>query len=215
MQIGQDFGPSAVWHRHEPSQKQQPRYREPCGRPDSLTVNVQGNPSAGTHIGSKEPPPVGQGEKLASASDRNADLAGPRLLVKTPVRGVVLKCIIPQTLHSNNLAGDMFSLAILTLLGPSLCLAFSLTSQVSSLFESRAASSNCRCYPGDACWPTKADWTAFNKTIGGKLVATVPLAAPCHDDVYAAYNNATCTQLQAGWLEPQTQYAENDTKFED
>ncbi|KAK3674091.1 hypothetical protein LTR78_005938 [Recurvomyces mirabilis] len=69
-----------------------------------------------------------------------------------------------------------------------------------------AQAQKCRSYPGDASWPTTAQWTAFNKTINGRLVATVPLAAPCHDDKWAKYNNATCTSLQASWLEPQEHY---------
>ncbi|KAJ7823430.1 hypothetical protein B0H14DRAFT_2826767 [Mycena olivaceomarginata] len=49
-----------------------------------------------------------------------------------------------------------------------------------------AAAASCKCFPGDACWPTAAEW----------LVATVPLAAACHDDQWAAYDNATCTALR-------------------
>lgn len=38
------------------------------------------------------------------------------------------------------------------------------------------------------------------------MVATTPLAAPYHNDIYAPYDNATCTALRDGWLEPQTHY---------
>ena len=65
--------------------------------------------------------------------------------------------------------------------------------------------SNCKCFPGDKCWPTPTEWTAFNKTLGGKLVATVPLAAPCHDDKWASYSEATCEALQANWTNPELQ----------
>ena len=67
-------------------------------------------------------------------------------------------------------------------------------------------SADCRCFPGDACWPSEKQWDAFNHTIGGRLVATVPLAAPCHNDDFTPYDKATCTTLQDGWLQPQTQY---------
>lgn len=59
----------------------------------------------------------------------------------------------------------------------------------------------CRCFPGDGCWPNTQEWANFNKTIGGKLVATVPLAAPCHN---AAYNATKCQAIQAGWYSPDT-----------
>ncbi|KAK3114359.1 hypothetical protein LTR53_007396 [Teratosphaeriaceae sp. CCFEE 6253] len=100
----------------------------------------------------------------------------------------------------------MLSLLSLALCAPSLSSAFSFWEQSPSPHSPRATKVTCRCFPRDACWPTTADWTAFNKTIGGKLVATIPLAAPCHNDPYAAYSNATCSALQAGWLEPQTHY---------
>ncbi|TKX25719.1 FAD-binding domain-containing protein 12 [Elsinoe australis] len=67
-------------------------------------------------------------------------------------------------------------------------------------------SSACRCFPGDACWPSTQVWQGLNQTVGGRLVATVPLAAPCHDSVFSTYDNATCANLQAEWLEPETHY---------
>ena len=65
--------------------------------------------------------------------------------------------------------------------------------------------SKCRCFPGDACWPGPKDWAALNKTVGGKLVATVPVAAPCHDSPYAPYNATTCKLLQDYWYRPEVQ----------
>lgn len=63
-----------------------------------------------------------------------------------------------------------------------------------------ASSATCRCYPGDDCWPSASTWEAFNKTIGGRLIATVPLAAPCHDSVFGSYSPAECSALQAAWF---------------
>ncbi|KAF7931603.1 uncharacterized protein EAE98_004339 [Botrytis deweyae] len=48
--------------------------------------------------------------------------------------------------------------------------------------------STCRCFPGDKCYPSISDWDSFNQTIGGKLIATVPIAAVCHNDQFATYN---------------------------
>ena len=65
--------------------------------------------------------------------------------------------------------------------------------------------SDCKCFPGDDCWPTAQEWSDFNATSDGRLIATVPLAAACHDDVWASYNNATCTKMQNSCLDPETQ----------
>lgn len=65
------------------------------------------------------------------------------------------------------------------------------------------AIASCRNLPGDAGWPTLAAWNRFNLTVGGRLVATVPLGSPCHDPTYLA---AECASLQSQWLEPQLQY---------
>ncbi|KAG0648444.1 FAD-linked oxidoreductase ZEB1 [Hyphodiscus hymeniophilus] len=63
-----------------------------------------------------------------------------------------------------------------------------------------ATASSCRCLPGDSCWPTTKEWKALNTTVGGRLVATVPLGSPCHDP---KYNGTECAILQSQWLQPQ------------
>jgi hypothetical protein len=83
-------------------------------------------------------------------------------------------------------------------------LAFAAT--VSSQCDETAPVADCKCFPGDECWPTAEEWSEFNSTIDGRLIATVPLAAACHDEGgWASYNNATCTKLQNAWLDPETQ----------
>lgn len=62
----------------------------------------------------------------------------------------------------------------------------------------------CRCFPGDACWPSSSKWSALNETVHGKLIATVPLAAVCHDGSkthpsWPAYDEAACSKLQSRW----------------
>jgi hypothetical protein len=66
--------------------------------------------------------------------------------------------------------------------------------------------SQCRCFPGDGCWPKKADWDAFNATLGGKLIATKPIASACHVDPFAPYDAQACADLQAVWDFPATHY---------
>ncbi|PHH81676.1 hypothetical protein CDD82_209 [Ophiocordyceps australis] len=61
-------------------------------------------------------------------------------------------------------------------------------------------SAACRCLPGDKCWPSPSTWEAFNATIGGRLIATVPLAAPCHG---SAPSSSACAALRASWFTPQ------------
>ncbi|EED16287.1 isoamyl alcohol oxidase, putative [Talaromyces stipitatus ATCC 10500] len=59
----------------------------------------------------------------------------------------------------------------------------------------------CRCMPTDSCWPSASSWAALNSTIGGRLIATVPIGSPCHDPNYDA---DACAALQSAWNLPQT-----------
>ncbi|KAJ7880121.1 hypothetical protein B0H13DRAFT_2542387 [Mycena leptocephala] len=79
-------------------------------------------------------------------------------------------------------------------------------SRMQHRLSATSVAASCRCYPDDACWPTATEWSSLNTTIGGRLVATVPLAAACHDDQWVTYDNATCTALQNSWLDPETHY---------
>ena len=65
---------------------------------------------------------------------------------------------------------------------------------------------NCRCFPGDACWPPEAEWSRFNKTLDGKLIATVPIASACHESSFGPYDPARCEQLRSIWGFPETHY---------
>jgi hypothetical protein len=67
-----------------------------------------------------------------------------------------------------------------------------------------ASDDQCRCFPGDECWPSVSKWSSFNETLGGKLIATVPLAAVCHNSNsshpdWPAYDEQACSQLQQRW----------------
>ncbi|KKY27826.1 putative fad fmn-containing isoamyl alcohol oxidase [Diplodia seriata] len=68
---------------------------------------------------------------------------------------------------------------------------------------SPSVATDCRCLPGDGCWPTASDWQQLNQTVNGRLIATVPLAAPCHDP---AFDNATCAALREDWQWPEGHY---------
>ncbi|KAI1806734.1 hypothetical protein F4811DRAFT_508990, partial [Daldinia bambusicola] len=63
---------------------------------------------------------------------------------------------------------------------------------------------HCRCFPGDHCWPSLDEWADFNKTVGGKLISTVPVASPCHDDFPGVgYDSDKCAQIRANWEIPE------------
>lgn len=66
--------------------------------------------------------------------------------------------------------------------------------------------STCRCFPRDDCWPTEHEWNVFNQTLGGKLIATTPIASVCHLDPFAAYDAQKCADLQSVWGFPQTHF---------
>ncbi|GFN20584.1 hypothetical protein AtubIFM55763_005690 [Aspergillus tubingensis] len=69
-------------------------------------------------------------------------------------------------------------------------------------------SSNCRCFPGDACWPSQSEWAQFNKTVDGRLIKTIPLGKPCHSPYY---NASVCTSLKEQWTEPELHYTSSSS----
>lgn len=73
----------------------------------------------------------------------------------------------------------------------------------SAVPAANSASSNCcRHIPGDAGWPSRRDWARLNSTVGGRLVATVPLAHVCHETgPFAAYDAAACDGLRENFLQ--------------
>ena len=55
---------------------------------------------------------------------------------------------------------------------------------------------DCYCLPQDPCWPAPTEWAAFNASVGGRLVATVPLGSVCHEPTY---DEGACATLRNGW----------------
>jgi hypothetical protein len=62
----------------------------------------------------------------------------------------------------------------------------------------------CRCFPGDACWPSTAEWQAFNQTVGGKLIENIPLASVCHQSEFRPHDESKCDDLKSNWFFPET-----------
>ena len=61
---------------------------------------------------------------------------------------------------------------------------------------------NCKCMPGDACWPSTQDWTALNSSLHGKLFPTIPIGSLCYDPTYV---EAECLSLKHQWYRPDIQ----------
>ncbi|KAK4226866.1 hypothetical protein QBC38DRAFT_214073 [Podospora fimiseda] len=66
--------------------------------------------------------------------------------------------------------------------------------------------SRCKCFPGESCWPSQTQWNAFNRTVNGRLIATKPLASPCHAP---NYNATRCQELRNGWQMPDIHMADS------
>lgn len=61
----------------------------------------------------------------------------------------------------------------------------------------RAANSSCKVFPGDADWPSDSQWSAFNETVEGALIKSVPHASVCYEG--PLYDEAACATLTANW----------------
>lgn len=63
--------------------------------------------------------------------------------------------------------------------------------------------SSCRCFPGEACWPSSEQWSSFNSSLGGRLIGTVPIASACHDSFPGVtYDSELCAEIQEDWDQP-------------
>ncbi|KAJ2983059.1 hypothetical protein NUW58_g6316 [Xylaria curta] len=73
----------------------------------------------------------------------------------------------------------------------------------------------CRAIPGDSSWPTGDTWAALNATLGGKLIASMPIAAPCHTTLFgqanAVFNPDECATLRDHWFFPETHLASSSS----
>lgn len=56
----------------------------------------------------------------------------------------------------------------------------------------------CKTYPGDANWPSEAQWQDFNATLEGALIKPTPIPAPCYAG--PQYDALSCTRIQQQWV---------------
>ncbi|KAK0641980.1 FAD binding domain-containing protein [Cercophora newfieldiana] len=75
---------------------------------------------------------------------------------------------------------------------------------LTTMLWGNTAGGSCKCFPGDSCWPSPAEWQSFNQSLGGKLIATVPIGSVCHDSAFGPYDAAGCEALRGAWLNPLT-----------
>ncbi|KAJ3516251.1 hypothetical protein NLJ89_g1240 [Agrocybe chaxingu] len=61
---------------------------------------------------------------------------------------------------------------------------------------------SCKCYPGDACYPSAKKWQRFNSTVDGNLFVAFPPAAPCYPSVAGTptFDAAKCADVQANFF---------------
>ncbi|PLN80797.1 FAD-binding domain-containing protein [Aspergillus taichungensis] len=55
-----------------------------------------------------------------------------------------------------------------------------------------ARGGQCRCHPGEPCWPSLDEWQAFNRSIQGNLVQVHPIGSVCHEP---NYDKAACERV--------------------
>lgn len=69
------------------------------------------------------------------------------------------------------------------------------------------SNSSCYCLPQDPCWPSPQQWAHFNYTIAGALIATTPIASPCHShSPFTPYDAVRCATIRNTWPLPSTHY---------
>ncbi|KAM0316888.1 hypothetical protein ACHAPQ_011181 [Fusarium lateritium] len=63
----------------------------------------------------------------------------------------------------------------------------------------QAKQAQCRCLPGDSCWPKTDVWKRLDEAVDNRLIKVAPIGAQCHDP---HYDGKACAELQAQWLNP-------------
>lgn len=56
----------------------------------------------------------------------------------------------------------------------------------------------CKTYPGDLLWPLDIAWRVFDLLVGGALIKTTPIGAPCYDD-FGSKDAAKCAVVADHW----------------
>ncbi|KAI1185598.1 hypothetical protein F5B17DRAFT_432374, partial [Nemania serpens] len=71
----------------------------------------------------------------------------------------------------------------------------------------------CRMLPGDEAWPKAVQWERLNRTVGGRLITSIPYASVCHDAPFQNYNADGCATIQAEWNETKLAHINQPSDF--
>lgn len=58
--------------------------------------------------------------------------------------------------------------------------------------KNRLIITSCRCVPGNNCWPSPEDWSAFNNSVNGHVFPLRPVGWPCSPE---GYNQDQCQEV--------------------
>lgn len=56
----------------------------------------------------------------------------------------------------------------------------------------------CRYVPGDTKWPKQEAWSKLNRTVGGRLISSIPLARSCYKP---NVDDAACAKIRSEWTQ--------------
>lgn len=84
-------------------------------------------------------------------------------------------------------------LSVLSILSP--CILAATTTQSFPLKQGQ-----CKPIPGDARWPSDAEWSTLNSTIQGRLLRPTPPAAACHPG-RPEFNEPACAAVKKGFAD--------------
>ncbi|KAL2256286.1 hypothetical protein VTK26DRAFT_1897 [Humicola hyalothermophila] len=65
----------------------------------------------------------------------------------------------------------------------------------------------CKCYPGEKCWPSAAEWNTLNDTVNGQLQIQIPPGAPCYNQFQGPFGTVdtfdadACAEVTQNWAD--------------
>lgn len=79
---------------------------------------------------------------------------------------------------------------------------FENTTEFNTARVRRSSSASCKVFPGDPGWPKDVLWDIFNLLLGGALIPTVPIAAPCYDTQWGKKDIIDCANVSRNFTNP-------------
>lgn len=65
------------------------------------------------------------------------------------------------------------------------------------------AAQQCRCQPGESCWPSASTFASFEKNLTNPLIPLQPVLTVCHPANSSSYSQSACDAVQAVYNTPQ------------